>query len=417
MPRRKKKTQRTSSHKKPKRPSKKKAPSKLKQEKKGKALSVSKKLSKKSLDEILRDIHLREQRKAQETKEKELQKALKVQETAKREKAVGSADPLLKEAEEILREEGALEAPLDRRRRHRQRNEEGEEESSLDSEQTLDRTTMKIYLNQIENIPLLTPEEEIELAKRIRAKGRGATQARGQMIRSNLRLVISIAKRYANMGLSFSDLVEEGNIGLMRAVEKFNPDRGYRFSTYASWWIKQSIMRSLSNQGKTIRIPVYMYDVISKWRKVRDGLMQRLNRMPTRKEIAKMMNVPVYKIKEIENIASRPSSLNAPVSLDGTAELIDLIQDDETHSPDIQIGELLKIERIQKLLERLDERERRILILRFGLQNEEPHTLEEVAQEFAITRERVRQIEASALKKINGFLILENDRLENYLSE
>lgn len=413
MPRRKKKTKKTSLRKKP---AKKKSPAKLKQSrqrKKGKAPS----LSKKSLGEILQDINTREQKKAQEAKEKELKKALKIQETAKREKRIGSEDPLLKEAEEILREEGTLEAPLERRRRHRQRDEEGDDESSLDADQTLDRTTMKIYLNQIENIPLLTPEEEIALSKRIRAKGRGAAQARGQMIRSNLRLVISIAKRYANMGLSFSDLVEEGNIGLMRAVEKFNPERGYRFSTYASWWIKQAIMRSLSNQGKTIRIPVYMYDVISKWRKVRDGLMQRLNRMPTRKEIAKIMNVPVYKIKEIENIASRPSSLNAPVSLDGTAELIDLIQDDETHSPDIQIGELLKIERIQKLLERLDEREKRILILRFGLQNEEQHTLEEVAQEFEITRERVRQIEASALKKINGFLTLEDDKLENYLSE
>jgi RNA polymerase primary sigma factor len=275
---------------------------------------------------------------------------------------------------------------------------------------------MKIYLNQIENIPLLMPEEEIGLSERIRARGRGAVQARQQMIRSNLRLVISIAKRYANMGLSFSDLVEEGNIGLMRAVEKFNPDRGYRFSTYASWWIKQAIMRSLSNQGKTIRIPVYMYDVISKWRRVRDGLMQRLNRMPTRKEIAKIMNVPVQKIKEIENIAGRPSSLNAPVSLDGTAELIDLIEDDSSHMPDVQIGELLKVERIYKILKQLDERESRILTLRFGLGNEESHTLEEVAQQFGITRERVRQIEASSLKKIRALLAQENDKLENYLT-
>lgn len=319
-----------------------------------------------------------------------------------------------KEISEILRKEGTLEAPQERRKRWRDREDE-EGPGANQSDQTLDRTPMKIYLKQIENIPLLTPEQEIELAEKVQSKHKGSAQARHQMIRSNLRLVISIAKRYANMGLSFSDLVEEGNIGLMRAVEKFNPERGYRFSTYASWWIKQAIMRALSNQGKTIRIPVYMYDVISKWRRVRDGLMQKFNRLPTRKEIAKVMQVPVQKIKEIENIAGRPSSLNAPVSLDGTAELIDLIVDDESQSPDVKIGELLRNERIQKLLNGLDERERRILMLRFGLGEHNTHTLEEVAQEFGITRERVRQIESTALKKVRAQLTQENDRLENYL--
>ena len=320
-----------------------------------------------------------------------------------------------KETRDLIANEASLEAPMDRRRKPRD-DEEETSEHYVESEQTLDRTPMKIYLKQIEHIPLLTPQEEIDLAQRIQGQQRTAPQARHQMIRSNLRLVISIAKRYSNMGLAFSDLVEEGNIGLMRAVEKFNPDRGYRFSTYASWWIKQAIMRALSNQGKTIRIPVYMYDVISKWRRVRDGLMQKLNRPPTRKEIAKIMQVPVQKIKEIENIAGRPSSLNAPVSLDGTAELMDLIEDDSSHGPDMQIGEALKSERIQKLLETLDDREKRILILRFGIANSEPHTLEEVAQQFGITRERVRQIEAAALKKIRGQLALEQDKLENYLS-
>lgn len=316
----------------------------------------------------------------------------------------------------LLKDESALESGHDRRRRKRD-DEPEEGENPLDSDQTLDRTPMKIYLKQIEHIMLLTPEQEIELATKIQSKGPHADDARHQMIRANLRLVISIAKRYSNMGLSFSDLVEEGNIGLMRAVEKFNPERGYRFSTYASWWIKQGIMRALSNQGKTIRIPVYMYDVISRWRKVRDGLVQKLNRVPTRKEIAEIMEVPVQKVKEIENIAGRPSSLNAPVSLDGTAELIDLIQDDASHSPAVQIGEALKNERVQALLERLDERERRILILRFGLGAEEMHTLEAVAQEFGITRERVRQIESVALKKIKEMLTGEQDKLENYISE
>lgn len=322
-----------------------------------------------------------------------------------------------KETQEILDNEVILEAPEERRRQRRKRDDdEGEGETADQSDQTLDRTPMKIYLKQIEDIPLLTPEEEISLAEKIQSKNRGSAQARERMINCNLRLVISIAKRYSNMGLAFSDLVEEGNIGLMRAVEKFNPKRGYRFSTYGSWWIKQAIMRALSNQGKTIRIPVYMYDVISKWRRVRDGLMQKLNRLPTRKEIAEIMQVPVQKIKEIENIAGRPSSLNAPVSLDGTAELIDLIEDDSSHSPDQQLAEILKSERIQKLLDGLDERERRILTLRFGLGSHEPHTLEEVAQQFSITRERVRQIEGVALKKIRYQLELEQDKLENYLA-
>lgn len=326
-------------------------------------------------------------------------------------------EKLRKEAHDILSHEAVLEAPLERRKRHRDAEEEAEEEHQAPEDHTLDRTPMKIYLKQIEHIPLLTPEQEIDLAQKIQSQGKQSQPARLQMIRSNLRLVISIAKRYSNMGLSFSDLVEEGNIGLMRAVEKFNPDRGYRFSTYASWWIKQAIMRALSNQGKTIRIPVYMYDIIAKWRRVRDGLMQKLNRMPTRKEIAKLMQVPVQKVKEIENIAGRPSSLNAPVSLDGTAELMDLIQDDSSHAPDIQIGESLKNERIQKLLEFLDERERKILTLRFGIGEQEPHTLEQVAQHFDITRERVRQIEAAALKKIRSHLAEQNDRLENYIKE
>ncbi|MDP3919791.1 MAG: RNA polymerase sigma factor RpoD/SigA [Candidatus Omnitrophota bacterium] len=322
-----------------------------------------------------------------------------------------------KEKEEILRHEAMLEAPEERRRRKREA-EDGTVDGTRagEAEYTLDRTAMKIYLDQIEDIPLLSAAEEVSLAQKIQSHTRGSAQARENMIRCNLRLVISIAKRYSNMGLAFSDLVEEGNIGLMRAVEKFNPERGYRFSTYGSWWIKQAIMRALSNQGKTIRIPVYMYDIISKWRRVRDGLTQKLNRVPTRKEIANIMEVPVHKIKEIENIAGRPSSLNAPISLDGTAELIDLIEDDSSHSPDAQIGEMLRNERIRKLLDGLDAREKRILALRFGLADGQGHTLEEVAQEFGVTRERVRQIESAALKKIRVQMIQEKDGFENYLS-
>ncbi len=339
------------------------------------------------------------------------------------EKKPKTEEKLRRESHDILVNEASLESGNERRKRRRDDDEEDDHETNpaqrreAEEEHTLDRTPMKIYLKQIEHIPLLTPEQEIDLATKIQAQGKQSAAARHQMIRSNLRLVISIAKRYSNMGLSFSDLVEEGNIGLMRAVEKFNPERGYRFSTYASWWIKQAIMRALSNQGKTIRIPVYMYDIIAKWRRVRDGLLQKLNRVPTRKEIAKIMQVSVQKVKEIENIAGRPSSLNAPVSLDGSAELIDLIQDDSSHAPDMQIAETLKNERIKKLLEFLDERERKILTLRFGLGEQDANTLEEVAQHFDITRERVRQIEASALKKIREHLAEQNDSLGNYIKE
>ncbi|MCB9800049.1 MAG: RNA polymerase sigma factor RpoD/SigA [Candidatus Omnitrophica bacterium] len=315
----------------------------------------------------------------------------------------------------LLETEEILEAPQERRKKRRDSEEYASNDKENASDQTLDRTPMKIYLTQIESIPLLTPDEEISLAEKVQSGKQGAQQARQHMIRSNLRLVISIAKRYSNMGLAFSDLVEEGNIGLMRAVEKFNPERGYRFSTYASWWIKQAIMRALSNQGKTIRIPVYMYDIISKWRKVRDGLMQKLDRMPTHKEIASYMDIPVQKVQEIENIAGRPSSLNAPISLDGTAELVDVIPDDVAHSPESQMEETLKNERIRQYLEGLDDREKRIVILRFGLGSEESHTLEEVAQQFGITRERVRQIEAIAIKKIRERVSVENESFDDYM--
>ncbi len=344
----------------------------------------------------------------------------------KQKKTAPPAQPVLKtvskeeerrEIEKIEKKLAKIEPAIEQRKKRRDKDEEeGEPEGVENFDYTLDRTPMKIYLTQIENIPLLTPEEEIELAEKIQSGHRGAQDARKHMIRSNLRLVISIAKRYSNMGLAFSDLVEEGNIGLMRAVEKFNPKRGYRFSTYASWWIKQAIMRALSNQGKTIRIPVYMYDIISRWRRVRDGLMQKLNRLPTRKEIAKIMELPVQKIQEIENIAGRPSSLNAPVSLDGTAELVDLLADDSTHSPDSEIEENMKSERIQQFLEQLEERERKIIQLRFGLGKEEQHTLEEVAEKFGITRERVRQIESIALKKIRGHFATQEEKLEDFLT-
>ena len=277
-------------------------------------------------------------------------------------------------------------------------------------------TPMRIYLNQIEHIPLLRPDEELSLSRTLQLKKRGWKQARRKMINSNLRLVINIGKRYMNIGLPFSDIVEEGNIGLMRAVDKFNYRKGYRFSTYASWWIKQSIMRALSNQGKLIRIPVHMFETMSRLRKVRDYLTHKLDRAPTHKEIAKIMKISPDKVKEIEQISSScPTSLHAPVSIESDAELMDLIEDDSLKMPHEEAHRLFKSKRIEALLNYVNDRERKILILRFGLYNYDPHTLEETAQQFGITRERVRQIEEAALKKIRYQLTLEDDKLEHYL--
>lgn len=289
------------------------------------------------------------------------------------------------------------------------------EEEVIGEEVTLDKTSMRIYLQQIEKIKLLSPEEEISLAKEIASGSSEAHEARERMIRSNLRLVINIAKRYTNLGLPFSDLVEEGNIGLMRAVEKFNYRKGYRFSTYASWWIKQAIMRALSNQGKTIRVPVYMFDTLAKWRKMRDSLIQKLSRIPTAKEIADAMDLSVEKVKALERIASQPGSLNAPVSLDGSAEMMDLIEDETIASPVQNVEEFFEGERIDQLLNFVDERERQIIILRFGLKGGEPHTLEDTAKRFGVTRERIRQIELAAIKKIRYVLKLKEEKLEDYV--
>ncbi len=285
-----------------------------------------------------------------------------------------------------------------------------------ESDRTKAFTPMRIYLNQIEAIPLLTPEEELQLSEIIQLKKRGHKAARERMIRCNLRLVINIAKRYMNLGLPFSDLIEEGNIGLMRAVDKFNYERGYRFSTYASWWIKQSMMRALSNQGKLIRIPVHMFEVMNRWRKVKEYLVNKTGKMPSHKEIARLMKIKPQKVKEIEQVAlSSSSSLNAPVSLDGNAELIDLIEDDTHSQPHENLHEDTSKKHIESFLNYVNERERIILIMRFGLYDSDTHTLEETAQRFSITRERVRQIEEGSLKKIRNRLSNDGDRLENYV--
>ena len=260
---------------------------------------------------------------------------------------------------------------------------------------------IKLYLKDIKNIPLLTPEEERKLARKVK---KGDKEAGKKMIQANLRLVINIAKRYSFFGVPMLDLIEEGNLGLMKAVTKFNPYRGYRFSTYASWWIKQYITRAIANQGKTIRIPVYLAEIIARWRKITEKLSHKLRRPPRLAEIARAMKMNVNKIREISEVATKASSLDAPIGEDGGAEFIDLIEDDSSASPINELGRLFQQERIKNLLGNMGDREKEIVALRFGLKDGISHTLGETAKQFGITRERVRQIENSAMRKIRLIL-------------
>lgn len=261
---------------------------------------------------------------------------------------------------------------------------------------------LKTYLKEIRGIPLLTPEEEIQLSRRIK---KGDEQARKQMIRANLRLVINIAKRYFHLGIPLLDLIEEGNLGLMKAVDKFNPRKGYRFSTYAAWWVKQAITRSIIEQGKMIRIPVYMNELIAKWKKTSEEMSQKLKRIPSEQEIAKKMRISAAKTKQITFwLSTQTSSLEAPIGEEGESQVMDLVQDQTAVSPDEEIDHFLDKERVSNLLEIMTQREKEVLDMRFGLADGKPHTLAEVSDKFGISRERVRQIEEGALKKLRKFV-------------
>ncbi|MBN1586848.1 MAG: RNA polymerase sigma factor RpoD/SigA [Candidatus Omnitrophica bacterium] len=272
---------------------------------------------------------------------------------------------------------------------------------------------IKLYLKDIRKIPLLTPEEEFELAQRARA---GDPEAREAMIRSNLRLVINIAKKYNHLGLPMMDLIEEGNLGLIKAVSKFNPNRGYRFSTYAAWWIKQYVTRALANQGKLVRIPVYMTELIARWKRVTERLTHELGCKPKPKEIAKEMDLPLKKVREISTLVSKVSSLDAPIGDDGDAEFIDLLEDVNQVPVSDEISQVLQHELVFKVMTRLGDRERQVLYMRYGLNDGTPRTLKEIAGEMGITRERVRQIENSALKKLRGFLREVEEQAEKALN-
>ncbi|MFH1458131.1 MAG: sigma-70 family RNA polymerase sigma factor [Candidatus Omnitrophota bacterium] len=261
---------------------------------------------------------------------------------------------------------------------------------------------LKTYLKEIRTIPLLTAKQEIELSKGVQ---KGDEKARASMIRANLRLVINIAKRYMHLGIPLLDLIEEGNLGLMKAVDKFDPTKGYRFSTYAAWWIKQGITRSISDQGKMIRVPVYMNELISKWKKKKERLAQKLNRTPTDREIARVLRLPKNKIEQINLwMSTSTSSLDAPIGEEDEGQVADLIEDETAQSPDEGIVHMLDKERVNSLLGVMSPRERGVLDMRFGLADGKPHTLAEVALKLNISRERVRQIEEVALKKLRKFV-------------
>lgn len=268
---------------------------------------------------------------------------------------------------------------------------------------------LKTYLKEVRTIPLLTAQQEIDLSKRAQ---KGDEQARKHMIRANLRLVISIAKRYMYLGTPFLDLIEEGNLGLMKAVDKFNPNKGFRFSTYAAWWIKQSITRSISEQGKTIRLPVYMSELITKWKKTKEQLSQKLKRTPSDEEIGKRMKLTKDKVAQINFwLSTTTSSLEAPVGEENEGQVMDLLEDETAVAPDAKIEHLLDKEKVNSLLEIMTDREREILDMRFGLAEGKPHTLAEVAKKIGVSRERVRQIEEAALKKLRKFVQQQEEEL------
>jgi len=261
---------------------------------------------------------------------------------------------------------------------------------------------LKTYLKEVRTIPLLTAEDEVTLSKCIK---KGDEQARKKMIRSNLRLVINIAKRYMYLGIPLLDLIEEGNLGLMKAVDKFDSRKGYRFSTYAAWWIRQGITRSISEQAKLIRVPVYMNELISKWKKTKEQLSQKLKRSPSEKEITGKMRITQDEKEQINFwISATTSSLEAPVSEGGDSQVMDLVESTTSLSPDSEIERILDKERIDSLLGAMTPREKQILDMRFGLADNHAHTLAEIAKKLGVSRERVRQIEEAALKKLRRFV-------------
>ena len=280
--------------------------------------------------------------------------------------------------------------------------EKGYEKSVEESESSfLERGSaedpVRMYLKEIGRIPLLSSEEEIELAKRME---QGDEEAKKQLSEANLRLTVSIAKRYSGRGMQFLDLIQEGNLGLIKAVEKFDYRKGYKFSTYATWWIRQAITRAIADQARTIRIPVHMVETMNRVNRTSRRLLQEYGREPTPEEIAEVMNLPVERVLEISKISQEPVSLETPIGEEEDSHLGDFIQDEHIPVPADEAAHTLLREQLEMVMATLSEREQKVLALRFGLEDGKPHTLEEVGKEFQVTRERIRQIEAKALRKL-----------------
>ena len=283
--------------------------------------------------------------------------------------------------------------------------EDGEEEEPIDVD-NLDLSIpdgvslddpVRMYLKEIGKVPLLSPEEEIELAKRMEL---GDENARKRLAEANLRLVVSIAKRYVGRGMQFLDLIQEGNLGLIKAVEKYDYSKGFKFSTYATWWIRQAITRAIADQARTIRIPVHMVETISKVKKVSSQLLHETGHDPSAEEIAEKLNMPAERVREIMRIAQDPVSLETPIGEEEDSHLGDFIPDDDAPAPADAASLMLLKEQLNDVLSTLTDREAKVLKLRFGLEDGRSRTLEEVGKEFDVTRERIRQIEAKALRKL-----------------
>jgi RNA polymerase primary sigma factor len=275
--------------------------------------------------------------------------------------------------------------------------EEAEEEAEDAETPEAAEDPVRAYLKEIGRVPLLTSKREVELAQRAE---QGDEEAKRHLIEANLRLVVSIAKKYVGRGMDFLDLIQEGNRGLIRAVEKFDWRRGFKFSTYATWWIRQAITRAIADQARTIRIPVHMTDTVNKVTRVSRQLLQKLGREPTPEEIGKVMGVSGQRVREILRAAEQPVSLETPVGGDGDSALGDFIRDESELSPEEAVSYTALREEVEDVLRTLPPRERRVLRLRFGLDDGRPRTLEEVGGEFGVTRERIRQIESKALRKL-----------------